>query len=67
MEFNKNSIDIKLLKNIYSDYSVLGCIKLENNYSKIINENFKNFENFEIKEKIFSKNKKILDNNLVKI
>ncbi len=66
-KFNKNSIDIKLLKNIYSDYSVLGCIKLENNYSKIINENFKNFENFEIKEKIFSKNKKILDNNLVKI
>lgn len=63
-KFCKNSIDIKLLKNIYSDYTILGYIKLKNNYSKIINENFKNVEK---EEKIILKNQNILERNLIKI
>lgn len=63
-KFCKNSIDIKLLKNIYSDYTILGYIKLRNNYSKIINENFKNVEK---EEKIILKNQNILERNLIKI
>lgn len=41
-KFNKNSIDIKLLKNIFSDYNILGKINLKNNYNFFINNNFKN-------------------------
>ena len=41
-KFNKNSIDIKLLKKLYSDYKILGIIKLKNNFNLIINKNIKN-------------------------
>ena len=46
-KYNKNSIDKKLLNNLYSDYEVLGNIKLKNNY------NFFTNKNIEIKNKFF--------------
>ncbi len=41
-KFNIKSIDINLLKNLYSDYNILGYIRLKNDYNMIINENVKN-------------------------
>ena len=40
-KYNKNSIDINLLKKLYDDYTILGKIKLRNNYNLFINNNFK--------------------------
>lgn len=39
-KFNKNCIDINLLKKIYNEYYILGVIKLKTNYNKLINSNF---------------------------
>ena len=41
-KYNKNCIDINLLKKIFSGYSIIGKIKIKNNYNLIINNNFKN-------------------------
>ena len=51
-KFNKKCIDISLLKNLYSDYNILGFLKLKNNYSELINNNFKNIS---IKNNILKK------------
>ena len=51
-KFNKKCIDISLLKNLYSDYNILGFLKLKNNYSELINNNFKNIS---IKNNIIKK------------
>ena len=42
-KYNKNSIDYKLIKNIFSNYNIIGKIKL-NNYNKLIKNkiNYKN-------------------------
>ena len=50
-KFNKNSIDINLLKILYSDYNILGKIKLKNNYNEIINSKIKKFN---LKNKILN-------------
>lgn len=41
-KYNKNCIDINLLKKIYIDYKIIGKIKIKNNYNLLINNNFKN-------------------------
>ncbi len=38
---NSNSIDSKILKTLYSDFNILGKIKLSNNFNLIINNNLK--------------------------
>lgn len=38
-KYNKNSIDLNLLKNIFGEYEMLGKIKMENFYNSIINNN----------------------------
>ena len=40
-KFNNYCIDVNLLKNIFSDYNILGKIKLKNNYNYFLNNNFK--------------------------
>lgn len=58
-KFNKNSIDINLLKKIYSEYKVLGKIEINNTLNLLINKNMKlkKFENhlFEKNEMITNK------------
>jgi len=41
-KFNKNSIDLNILKEIYDEYVVLGTIKNNENFNLLINSNFKN-------------------------
>ena len=41
-KYNNNCIDLKLLKKLYLDYEIVGCLKYENIYNLIINNNFKN-------------------------
>ena len=55
-KFNRNSIDIKLLKKLYYDYKILGIIKLKNNFNLIINKNIKNI----ILENKFIKNYELI-------
>lgn len=41
-KYNKNSIDLNLLRNIFGEYEMLGKIKMENFYNSIINKNNNN-------------------------
>lgn len=43
--YNKNSIDEKILENIFGYKKIIGKIKYNKNYEKLINTKFKNFEN----------------------
>lgn len=57
-KYNENAVDDKIIKSIFSDYKILGKIKLNKKYNTLINKNFE--------EDIFTKNikkeyKKITD------
>ena len=62
-KFNKGCIDYKILKNIYSDYNILGILKFDYKYDYLIN---KNINNFEEKNKII-KNYNKIGKNIIKI
>lgn len=47
-KYNENSVDDKIIKNIFSDYKILGKIKLNKKYNILINKNYE--------EDIFTKN-----------
>lgn len=63
-KFNKNSIDINILKIIFSEYNIIGKIDINNKYNLIINKNAnkidKNIKKEYLKNyrKIFNKQKK---------
>ena len=61
-KFNKNSIDINILKIIFSEYNIIGKIDINNKYNLIINKRvFKNYRkifNKQKKTKFYKKNKK---------
>lgn len=48
-KYNKKSIDNNILKKLFSDFNILGYLKLNENYNYIINKNI-NFINKELKE-----------------
>lgn len=59
-KINKNSIDEKILKNIFSEFKILGKINFSNVYNLIINKNLKiNLINKKIKKEYIKINKKI--------
>lgn len=69
-KYHQNSIDEKILKNIFYDFNILGKISFNKNYSLMINKNMKNYflskkekiEHEKLLEKVFNnknKNKKI--------
>ena len=41
-KYNSESINIKLLKNIFSEFNILGYLKYNEKYNKLINKNNKN-------------------------
>lgn len=41
-KYNKNSIDLELLKKIFSEFNIIGVLKYNENYEKLINKNIKN-------------------------
>lgn len=47
--YNKNSVDEEIIKNIFKENKIIGKINYEKEYEKIINENFRNI-NFLSKE-----------------
>ena len=49
-KYNENSIEENIIKNIFSEYSIIGKITMSNKYNQYINENFKNIEKTEKKE-----------------
>lgn len=59
-KFNKNSVDINLLKKLYFDYEIIGKIKLKNNYNYFLNKQAKLIN---CKNKIIN----LLENNKIKI
>lgn len=40
-KYNENSVDDKIIKNIFSEYKILGKIKLNKKYNILINKNYK--------------------------
>ena len=65
-KYHQNSIDEKILKNIFCDFNILGKISFNKKYSLMINKNMKNYffskkekiEHEKILNNIFNKNKK---------
>ena len=58
-KYNENSIDEKILKNIFCDYKILGKIIFNKKYTSMINKNMKNY--FYLKKEK-REHKKILEN-----
>lgn len=65
-KYNKNSIDINILKNIFSEFNILGKLNFDEKYNLIINKNGITCDNKIMKEYI-NINKKIEEGNLTKI
>lgn len=61
-KYNKNAIDFNILKNIFSDFKMLGKINYDDYYNLLINKNF----NIIFKNKKIKKQYKIILDNLLK-
>lgn len=60
-KYNENSIDDKIIKNIFSEYKILGKIKLNKKYNILINKNYKeNIINNDIKKEYKKISEKII-------
>ena len=62
-KYNKNSIDEKVIKNIFKDYKILGKIKLNKKYNILINKNYKT----PIVKKEIKKDYKKISNKIIKL
>ena len=51
---NKNSIYKKILKNIFTDFNIIGEIKYSENYNTLINKNFNYYMNKKIKREFLN-------------
>ena len=57
---NSNSINYKLLKNIFSEFKIIGYLKYNNKYNKLINKNNKiNFLNKQLRKEYLKINKQL--------
>lgn len=54
-KYNKNSIDLNIIKNIFLEYEILGKIKMKNFYNSLINKNNSNLYNKKEKKKEYKK------------
>lgn len=62
-KYNKESIDFNLLKNIFSEFNIIGCLKYSEQYNNFINKNnTSNLINNKIKNEYYKINKLILNN-----
>lgn len=71
-KYNKNSISIEILKNVFSDIKILGKINYDYKYNLLINDNFRNYLRFikikkEYKNIINKLNIKIFENKIKRI
>ena len=62
-KYNKNSIDISILKNIFSDFSILGKLSINSQYNLMINRNNKNNLNKDLQKEYSKINQKIIPKN----
>ena len=62
-KYNENSIDISILKHIFSDFTILGKLSVNSQYNLFINKNNNEKLNNNLKKEYLEKNKKILKNN----
>ncbi|MBP3256023.1 MAG: AAA family ATPase [Clostridia bacterium] len=62
-KYNKNSIDEKIIKNIFQGYKILGKIKLNKKYNILINKNYKT----PITKKCINKEYKKISNKIIKL
>ena len=59
-KYNSESIDIKILKNIFSEIKIIGYLKYNNKYNSLINKNNRiNYINKDIRNEFFRINKLI--------
>ena len=62
-KYNENSIDISILKNIFSGFSILGKLDINSKYNLLINKNNINSLEKNLKNEYLKINKKILNEN----
>ena len=62
-KYNENSVDDKIIKNIFSDYKILGKIKFNKKYNNLINQNFEE----DIFTKGVKKDYKVISNKIIKL
>ena len=60
-KYNENSIDISILKNIFSGFSILGKLSINSKYNLLINKNNINFLEKNLQKEYLKINKKILN------
>ena len=62
-KYDKNCIDINLLKELFCEFNVLGTLKYNDKYNKLINKNIKyNLINKNIRNEYLEVNKKLVLN-----
>lgn len=65
-KYNKNSIDINLLKRIFSEFKIIGALSYSDNYNKLINKNNKmNLINKKVRREYLKINNEI--NKIIKL
>ncbi len=65
-KYNKNSIDINLLKRIFSEFKIIGTLSYSDNYNKLINKNNKmNLINKKVRREYLKINNEI--NKIIKL
>ncbi len=62
-KYNQNSIDISILKNIFSGFSILGKLSADPNYNLLINKNNINYLEKNLKKEYLKINKELLKSN----
>jgi len=62
-KYNKNSIDISILKNIFSGFSILGKLSVNSKYDLLINKNDTKALEKSLQEEYFKINKNLLKEN----
>ena len=60
-KYNENSIDISILKNIFSGFSILGKLSINSKYNLLINKNNINFLEKNLQKEYLKINQKILN------
>lgn len=58
-KYNKNSIDFKILKHIFSEFSILGKLSINSKYNLIINKNMDKKLDKELQEEYYKIQKKL--------
>ena len=61
-KYNENAIDISILKNIFSGFSILGKLSINPKYNLMIHQNFKNHLDKDLQKEFSKINQNLFQN-----